>query len=198
VEPDVLGRYHDGVLPTFRASGARAADDPAPPLPDLLSYLSGEWQVTRRLTDHRSGTSGEFAGTASFRAPDSTASFRAPDSTASFRAPDSTASFRALGSTAGLAYREEGELRFGDHVGPASRELIYLTAEDGGLDVRFSDGRAFYRLDLSGGRWTAGHPCGRDHYQVTGELLGPDRYAEHWQVTGPAKNYEIDTTLVRR
>jgi hypothetical protein len=180
VEPDVLGRYHDGALPTFRASGARAAGAAAPPLPDLLSYLRGEWQVARRLTDHRSGTSGEFAGTASFHALGSTASFRAPD------------------GTAGLAYREGGELRFGDHVGPASRELIYLAAEEGGLDVRFSDGREFYRLELSGGRWTAGHPCGADHYQVTGELLGPDRYAERWQVTGPAKNYEIDTTLVRR
>ncbi len=166
----MLGRYHEGALPTFRASSAPAADASGPPLPDLLSYLRGDWQVARRLTDHRSGTAGEFTG---------------------------TASFRALGR-AGLAYREEGELRFGGHLGPASRDLIYLAAADGALDVRFGDGRAFYRLEASGGRWTAGHPCGLDHYQVTGELLGAGRYAEHWQVTGPAKNYEIDSTLVRR
>lgn len=138
---------------------------------DLLGYFLGDWQVTRLLTDRRAGTAGDFIG---------------------------TAAFRNRAAAPGLAYREDGELRLGAHQGPASRELLYLSADGGGLDVRFADGREFYRLAARDGRWTAGHPCGADHYQVTGELLGPGRYTEHWQVTGPAKDYEIATTLVRR
>src|SRR6185437_2023949 len=55
VDPDVLGRYHEGHPPTFRA--------PAPPVTeDWLSVLPGTWRIDRRIDDHVLGASGTFTG----------------------------------------------------------------------------------------------------------------------------------------
>jgi hypothetical protein len=160
VQPELLGRYHDGTAATFRASGSAVW---------LLSYLTGGWRIDRRLTDHRTGTAGSFAGPASFAPTD--------------------------GSL--LHYLEEGELAFGGHRGPASRKLIYRGRPDGTADVQFADGRAFYHLDARSGSWRGHHDCGRDGYDVTGELLDAASYQEHWRVHGPGKDYEIVTRLTR-
>jgi hypothetical protein len=96
-----------------------------------------------------------------------------------------------------LAYHEEGELRFRDHRGPAYRRLCYRGQPDGTADVRFDDGRAFYLMDLRSGTWHSVHLCGADRYEVTGQILGPDQYAERWRTTGPRKDYELITALVR-
>ncbi len=109
---------------------------------------------------------------------------------------------RALGRRAGpdgrvLAYDEHGELRFGSHRGPASRSLLYRDLADGSADVRFADGREFYRLDLRSGTWSAEHPCRADQYLVTVTRLSPDSFTEAWRVSGPAKDYELTTTYTR-
>jgi hypothetical protein len=137
-----------------------------------LEYLRGVWQADRVLIDHQSGQTGSFRGVASFvdHAGDN------------------------LGA---LIYREEGELRFGRHRGPAGRTLLYLPLPDGAAAVRFADERPFYRLDLRSGLWAAEHPCGQDRYFVTVRLLGPDSLSEHWQASGPGKEYEMTTSLAR-
>jgi hypothetical protein len=96
-----------------------------------------------------------------------------------------------------LTYREEGELTFGGHRGPASRSLRYVDLGAHMLDVKFADGRDFYRLDLGDGGWTAEHPCRADTYVVAGRITGPDSFTEHWHATGPAKDYELTTTYER-
>jgi hypothetical protein len=96
-----------------------------------------------------------------------------------------------------LAYEEAGELRFGDHRGPATRSLRYTDLGGQVLDVRFADGRPFYRLDLSDDAWTAEHPCAADTYVVRGRITGPDSFTEHWHATGPAKDYELHTGYTR-
>ncbi|GIF02776.1 hypothetical protein Asi03nite_03140 [Actinoplanes siamensis] len=96
-----------------------------------------------------------------------------------------------------LRYREEGELRFGGHHGPATRNLRYVDRGAFVLDVLFQDGREFYRLDLSDGAWSAEHPCAADTYRVTGRITGPDSFTERWHATGPAKDYELLTTFER-
>jgi Family of unknown function (DUF6314) len=96
-----------------------------------------------------------------------------------------------------LTYTEDGELRFGDHRGPATRSLRYAEAGAGVLDVRFADGRDFYRLDLGDGGWAAEHPCRADTYVVRGRITGPDSFTEHWHATGPAKDYELLTGYER-
>lgn len=142
-------------------------------LDSTVEFLSGDWNVERRIRDHRGGQVGSFSGTASFRS-----------------GADS-----AAGRT--LAYAESGELRLGNHRGPAGRSLLVIDAGDGTADVRFADGREFYRLDLRAGSCAAAHPCRADRYLVTVTRLSGDSYAETWRVTGPDKDYELQTTYTR-
>jgi hypothetical protein len=134
------------------------------------AFLRGAWRVHRRIVDHRLDVAGEFRGSASFEDDDA----------------------------GDLIYTERGELRFGGHRGPATRSLRYRVRGDAVLDVRFADGRDFYRLEVSGGRWHATHPCRADLYTVTGAITGPDGFTEHWHTTGPATDYDLFTDYTRR
>jgi hypothetical protein len=142
-----------------------------------MDYLEGVWRAQREVADFRSGRVGSFLGVATL-------------------APwlDGAA---AGGPAGALLYQEEGELRFGDHHGPAARRLLCVPRPDGTAEVLFADGRPFYLLDLRSGLWEAEHPCGRDHYLVTFRLLDAHRFTEHWRVRGPDKDYEMRTTLAR-
>jgi hypothetical protein len=135
-----------------------------------VDYLRGDWDVERQITDRRSGQEGFFRG---------------------------QARFLPSADGGGLEYTENGDLQFGDHHGPASRSLSFHGREDGTADVRFADGREFYRLDLRSGHCEADHPCRADQYHVTVTRLGADAFAETWQVAGPDKDYEL-RTLYRR
>jgi hypothetical protein len=152
-------------------------DDPVvddPVADNTVGFLAGDWNVLRWISDHRTGTDGEFRGTASFR-------------------PRSASSVD-LGE---LEYTEQGELAFGSHLGPASRTLTYCGRADGAADVSFTDGRPFFRLDLRTGHCEAEHPCNADQYLVTVTRQGRDRFTERWQVAGPEKNYEMTATYTR-
>ena len=140
-----------------------------------LGFLRGRWRAERNLTDFRQGLAGSFAGEAAFADAPADAGLRA----------------------GALAYREQGELRFGGHRGPASRSLIFLPLPDGTAEVLFADGRPFYRLDLRSGCWQAEHPCGEDQYLVTVRVSGADCFTEDWRVSGPGKDYAMTTTLTR-
>jgi hypothetical protein len=102
-----------------------------------------------------------------------------------------------------LSYFEEGELRYGEHRGPATRSLRYVDRGGRRVEVKFADGRDFYVLELTGGGpaasdgWSAEHPCAADTYVVAGRITGPDSYTEHWHATGPAKDYELLTSYER-
>lgn len=137
-----------------------------------LEFLRGHWQVERAITDFAAGQSGSFAGVA-------------------------VCDWAGDGPAGVLSYVEQGELRFGGHRGPASRSVLYARGPDGAVDVRFVDGRPFYRLDLRSGSWAAEHPCGADNYVVTVRILGPDTYLERWRVSGPGKDYVMTTTMTR-
>lgn len=138
---------------------------------DTLAFLRGTWRLDRRLADYRSGCRGTFTG---------------------------EAEFAQTSEPAVLAYTERGELRFGGHAGVAFRNLIFRGLPGGAVDVRFADGRAFYRLDLGSGRWRAKHVCvGRDDYVVTFRVLTPDLVQERWRAVGPDKDY-VSTTMLER
>jgi Family of unknown function (DUF6314) len=153
-----------------------------------VDFLAGDWNVVRHISDHRTGEVGEFRGQASFQ--------RCAAGLAEQTAPAGQRNRADPGGLA-LSYREHGELRFAGHCGPASRSLLYRDLGDGGADVRFADGREFYRLDLRSGTWSAEHPCRADHYLVTVRRLSPDSFCETWRVTGPAKDYQLVTTYTR-
>jgi len=144
---------------------------------DTLAFLAGDWNVLRWISDHRTGTDGEFRGTASFRR----------------RPADDASSDHGT-----LEYTEHGDLAFGSHQGPAFRSLIYSGRADGAADVWFADGRPFFRLDLRTGHCEAEHPCKADQYLVTVTRQGQDCFTERWQVAGPEKDYEMTATYTRR
>lgn len=135
-----------------------------------IEFLRGDWSVERQIRDRRAGQDGSFRG---------------------------TARFRASADGYGLEYAEDGDLRYGSHHGTARRRLIYSGRADGAADVRFADGREFYRLDLRPGNWEAEHPCSADRYHVSITRLSQDSFTETWQVTGPDKDYELMTTYRR-
>jgi hypothetical protein len=146
-----------------------------------MDLLPGTWEIDRRVIDHAAGSVGTFAGVARW----TSAAAAAPESAG----PESAGPV--------LAYHEHGELRFGSHRGPASRSLLYICRPDGTVDVRFADGREFYRLDPRSGRWQARHDCGQDVYLLDARLAAGPVIQERWRVRGPGKDCEIMTTLVR-
>lgn len=99
--------------------------------------------------------------------------------------------------TEDLSYFEQGELVFGGHRNTATRTLRYVDLGGRVLDVKFADGRDFYRLDLSDGDWAADHLCRADLYVVSGRITGPDSFTEKWHASGPAKDYELLTDYRR-
>jgi hypothetical protein len=153
-----------------------------------MDFLRGDWNVERQISDHRTGQVGFFRGRASFRSGAAELTQESGQAGEPGQAePDGQV----------LAYQEDGELRFGSHRGPASRSLLYLGLADGSADVRFADGREFYRLDLRSGACSARHPCRADQYLATVTRLSPDSFTETWRVVGPAKDYELTTTYTR-
>jgi hypothetical protein len=148
---------------------------------DTLAFTAGHWRIERVLADHRSGTQGRFTGSATLSEP--TLSEPVPSQ------PDEPGPV--------LCYLETGELQFGTHSGPATRTLRYQGRPDGTVDVRFADGRLFYRLDLRSGRCEAVHQCRADRYEITYLALSEDVLEERWQVHGPAKDYHATATLIR-
>ena len=140
---------------------------------DTLDFLVGTWTVERLIDDHRSGIRGRFDGTAVLL----------PEEGAE---PVTRAS-----------YQEAGELRFGEHTGPASRRLTYVRS-GGAVLLYFADGRPYTDLDLRSGTWETEHPCVADLYAVRTEVCAPDELRERWRVRGPDKDYDAVTVLRRQ
>jgi Family of unknown function (DUF6314) len=153
---------------------------------DTLGFMRGRWHLERTLVDHRSRTTGLFTGSA---VVESVTSDQHPGPPGAPRYPEH--------NDRQHDYREQGELRFGAHTGPATRRLVLLPGPDGTADVRFADGRPFYLLDLRSGQWRAEHLCGEDRYEVTHLVLTADVMEERWRVLGPDKDYESITQLAR-
>lgn len=136
---------------------------------DTLAYLTGSWRLERTLADHRAGASGSFSGMGELV----------------------TTGRRGR-------YEERGQLRFGGAQSSAHRALDLVALPGGGVAVRFTDGRPFFELDLRDGSCRALHPCRLDRYELDFIVESPDRLIERWRVTGPAKDYEAETTWLRR
>lgn len=83
-----------------------------------LAAFEGTWQVTRRITDHRAGTTALFEGSAVF-------------------VPDET----------GLAYHETGHLHLPGHAPFVAERRYHWRVQDGALHVDFEDGRVFHSID---------------------------------------------------
>jgi len=136
---------------------------------DTLDYLAGDWALERAIVDHHAGLTGSFHGDGALR----------------------TSERRGR-------YEERGRLCFGGYDGSAHRALDLVATTGGAVAVRFTDGRPFFDLDLVTGACSAVHPCRQDRYQLEFKVGSADVLLERWRVTGPAKNYEAQTTWRRR
>lgn len=150
--------------------GAVAIGDPV----DQLRWFAGGWTFERELTEgaarHRVG------GIATFTETDR-------------RIPESLYS---------LDFLESGELRLdGSEQSLSVERRLVHHATEAGIDVRFAHGGRYVTLDLAGGSCVAQHPCKADTYLITVYFDDPDTWTEHWQVTGPTKDYTA-TTRYRR
>ncbi|MDQ4503156.1 DUF6314 family protein [Sinomonas sp. ASV322] len=155
---------------------------------DLSAYLRGEWAVERTMLDRTSGERGTFSGTVTF-----------------------TGSARTANDDDGaLLQHEEGTVRWGAHAGPATRSYVWRPGPSPeSMDVFFPDGRFFHSVQLgelsaqdasglAGPGSRAEHWCDPDTYRVAYTPVGPDELRYAWDVTGPAKNLLLTTTLRRQ
>lgn len=126
---------------------------------DLLGFLLGTWVLDRRLVDARLGAEGRFEGVARF----------------------------APTGGGAAAYREEGTMRFLDHVGSAHRDLRCRAVDQSSVAFSFPDGRDFHRLELRPDGYEAEHRCGEDRYLGRFLLVGDAEWHATWKVVGPRK-----------
>ena len=135
----------------------------------LCAFLQGEWNLERRVQDHRVGHDGRLTGAAVF-----------------------------LPQEGGLLYREEGRFSIGEHEGPALQSYRYAFPSLARAEVSFSDGRFFHDLDLTAGTWRCTHLCGDDRYDGDFAALGADVWRVVWTVKGTRKDLVLDSTYRRR
>lgn len=139
------------------------------PIDDLGGFLTGRWQIDRRIDHAVDGSAARFSGVADF----------------SPRAPGV------------LVYFEKGDLRIGGRVLEARRELAYRFTTFASAAVYFGDGSFFHSLDLSAGHDRVRYRCGADRYvghflAVSSETLRVD-----WHVSGPVKSYRARSLFAR-
>lgn len=130
--------------------------------------FAGPWQVARVIDDRRAGQAGVFEGTARF-------------------SPNGAGRLR---------YAETGRLRMGGGV-PMQADRVYLWRFDRGrVEVSFDDGRPFHGFAL-GGVAGADHWCDPDAYRVAYDFSDFPRWRAVWTVTGPRKDYVMDSAYTR-
>ncbi|MCO4255007.1 DUF6314 family protein [Pseudarthrobacter cellobiosi] len=149
---------------------------------DLRAYLlgpspagnlsvEGSWAVERQLVDRAAGTRGTFSGVVRFSPADD----------------------------GGLAFREEGTMRWPNFTGPASREYVLKPADrPDALDVYFADGRPFHRMSFTPEANLDQHWCDPDIYRVAYTYADPDTFSYTWDVTGPRKDLLLTSALKRQ
>ncbi|MFB8758094.1 DUF6314 family protein [Streptomyces sp. NPDC059852] len=139
-------------------------------VPDVLTYLAGDWRVARSVRDLASGDEGTFTGTTVFGPLED----------------------------GGLLHHESGAFVWRGVPRPAERTLRFLPgAVPGTADVRFADGRPFHDLDLRDGRHIADHPCSADLYRGDFTVRDADHWRTVWRVRGPAKDLVLTTDYAR-
>ncbi|MGX1129378.1 hypothetical protein RKD49_001568 [Streptomyces glaucescens] len=141
------------------------------PVPEVLAFLAGHWEVTRSVRDLASEDAGHFTGTTVFGPLEG----------------------------GGLLHHESGTFTWQGVPRPAERTLRFLPGPDGAgtADVRFADGRPFHDLDLTSGHWIADHPCAADLYRGEFTVRDADHWRTVWRVGGPAKDLVLTTDYAR-
>jgi Family of unknown function (DUF6314) len=95
----------------------------------------------------------------------------------------------------GLVLSETGMLSYG-RAAPMRAEQRYIWRADGpGVAVFFADGRPFHWF--SAAERQAHHDCPPDSYDVTYDFSAWPRWKSIWAVTGPRKEYVMQSVYER-
>jgi hypothetical protein len=140
-----------------------------------LDFLIGHWTLIRLMSDG-DGPLGVFEGRAAFAVTD-----------------------ERLPGKPSARYDEPGILRpiLSTCSVPAARRFLCRPLRGGPLELLFSDGRLFTRVDLRSGSWHAEHWCGEDLQMIDTEVLSESWIQERWSVHGPDTEFEGTTDLFR-
>lgn len=137
------------------------------PIAPVLRPLLGDWIIRRDIFDLDSNWTGRFEGTGTF-------------------APSAT----------GLAYTEQGQLRFAGLPPFKATRSYHYVADGAEIVVEFEGGRFFHRFDPSR-ESDARHFCDPDTYDVRYVFDFPATWRAEWRVEGPRKDYRMVTTYTR-
>jgi len=129
-----------------------------------LADFAGCWRIARQIEDRRAARSGTLQGSATFQ-------------------PDAQ----------GLIYAEQGTLHFPGQPALSARQSYLWRATGAGIAVFFADGRRFHDISLTGATHSTRHLCPPDTYDVTYDFSGWPDWSSVWTVTGPRKDYRMQT-----
>ncbi|MFA3917796.1 DUF6314 family protein [Ruegeria hyattellae] len=137
-------------------------------LPRSLDDFDGNWSVTREITDAKAGQVLSAEGTA----------------TLSWRANE-------------LIYDEALRLQVPGQV-PMQATRCYLWQQgQGGIDIRFEDGRFFHFLALGKDCPRDHHDCPPDSYDAAYDFTAWPVWSVVWTVSGPRKSYVMKSLYQR-
>lgn len=96
----------------------------------------------------------------------------------------------------GLVLTETGRLHYGDGA-PLNAERRYLWREEaGGIAVFFEDGRPFHWFSANAPETR--HDCPPDLYHVRYDFSAWPGWSAVWQVSGPRKDYVMESLYLWR
>lgn len=131
--------------------------------------FAGRWRIDRHIDDRLAGQTGWFEGAAELT-------------------PDGKGQ---------LAWAERGLLRLGQGPAFEARRDYLWVFDAAGIEVLFPDGRPFHRFVPEGRAAGTDHPCGADLYRVTYDFTAWPVWTARWQVSGPRKDYVMESRLCR-
>ncbi len=136
--------------------------------PASLGDFEGIWHLEREIDDRRAGETLRLSGRAEL-----------------------------VPARGGLDYVERGQLTLGDGQVVEAERRYHWRADGGGIAVEFADGRFFHAFALAGAAPLAHHFCDPDSYDVRYDFADWPAWRARWRVTGPRKDYLMET-LYRR
>ena len=144
------------------------SEEPAPELPYGLLDFEGVWRFRRKIIDRKLGQISQGQGT-----------------------------LRLSRDGDDLRYDEEVTLDMPGQP-PITGTRAYLwRACPSGIEVRFDDGRAFHTIGLSARAPSDVHYCDPDIYRVSYDMGHWPVWSATWDVSGPRKDYRMETLFAR-
>jgi hypothetical protein len=162
------------------------------PVNNLDLFLHGQWLITRRIDNQKSGEQGQFTGQGIFTRTNhsfKTSKTGKTGQTGQFSQPCNA-----------LIYHEQGTTSIGAYDNTAHQRYIYTfpdREQPYKSTVLFDGNRPFHDLDLSSGTHNTLFDCPPDLYTGHFQALTSSHWRTRWEIFGPRKNMTITTDFRR-